>query len=136
MMRYLLDVNALIALGIVRHEFHSRVIKWANSLKGATFLTCSITELGFVRIAARIPSYQFTVQQAKHLLLELKTRGTFRVEFVQDANESARLPAWVQSASQTTDGQLAGLAKAHNALLATLDRGIPDSFLIPADPRP
>jgi uncharacterized protein len=130
-MRYLLDVNALIALCIVRHEFHGRVLKWVHSEMDASFLTCSITELGFVRIASRIPSYQFTVKQAKDLLLELKTRGTFSVEFIADTNDSSRLPAWVHSAGQTTDGHLAGLAKAHGALLATLDEGIPGSFVIP-----
>jgi predicted nucleic acid-binding protein len=51
-MKYLLDVNALIALCIAQHQFHSRVALWTNSQRGAKFLTSSITEIGFVRIAA------------------------------------------------------------------------------------
>jgi predicted nucleic acid-binding protein len=71
-MRYLLDVNALVALGIFHHVFHDRAIAWVTSLKGATLMTCSITELGFVRVAAQAPAYGFSVQQARTLLLSLK----------------------------------------------------------------
>ena len=31
-MRYLLDVNALVALGFLQHEFHERVAHWALSI--------------------------------------------------------------------------------------------------------
>jgi predicted nucleic acid-binding protein len=54
-MRYLLDVNALVALGFLQHEFHERVAHWIRALasKGVLELaTCSMTELGFVRILA------------------------------------------------------------------------------------
>lgn len=48
-MRYLLDVNALVALGFLEHEFHARVGRWLLSLaRGESYeiLTCPITELG------------------------------------------------------------------------------------------
>jgi hypothetical protein len=38
-MSYLLDVNALIAMGYKKHEFHLRVALWA---KGKNLFTCSI----------------------------------------------------------------------------------------------
>jgi hypothetical protein len=50
--RYLLDVNALVALGFLNHEFHERVARWLLSLRKGTpyeILTCPITELGFDR---------------------------------------------------------------------------------------
>ncbi len=31
-MTYLLDVNALLALGFLQHEFHVRVASWVNGL--------------------------------------------------------------------------------------------------------
>jgi len=31
-MKYLLDVNALIALGFLEHEFHERVAQWVQRL--------------------------------------------------------------------------------------------------------
>ncbi|MEY2879469.1 MAG: hypothetical protein RLZZ15_1849, partial [Verrucomicrobiota bacterium] len=42
-----------------------------------------------------------------------------------------RLPAWVQTPAQTTDGHLLALAARHGAKLATLDTGIPGALLIP-----
>ena len=51
-MKYLLDVNALIALGFVNHQFHARIVAWLHGEKNPAILTCSITELGFVRILA------------------------------------------------------------------------------------
>jgi hypothetical protein len=41
------------------------------------------------------------------------------------------LPSWVRSPAHTTDGHLLALAQARSARLATLDEGIPGSFLIP-----
>jgi len=49
---YLLDANALIALGITTHEFHQRVDAWIATLDSPTdrLATCAVTELAFVRI--------------------------------------------------------------------------------------
>ena len=52
-MKYLLDVSTLVALGVSEHEFHGRVTTWVGGLRSSgisELLTCSITELGFVRI--------------------------------------------------------------------------------------
>lgn len=130
-MKYLLDVSSLIALGVVRHEFHGRVSSWVASQHGSSFLTCSLTELGFVRIAAQKSVYGYTVAQARSVLLEFKTNRAFRFEFVADDNDVTHLPAWVALPSQTTDGHLAELAVGHGAVLATLDEGIPGAYLIP-----
>jgi predicted nucleic acid-binding protein len=50
-MIYLLDVNALVALGFVNHEFHDRVVSWIRTQNSPALATCSITESGFVRAA-------------------------------------------------------------------------------------
>ena len=128
-MKYLLDVNALIALGVFHHAFHERVVLWTQSVVTATLLTCSITELGFVRIASQVSSYGFTVQQAQSLLVRLKAKKS--LVFIPDENDISMLPPWVKRSRQTTDGHLAQLAKANGALLATLDEAIPNSFSIP-----
>jgi len=128
--RYLLDVNALIALGIFHHRFHDRVNAWITSQQGERWLTCSITELGFARVVAQVPDYGFTVQQARTLLLGLKN-SKLQLTFLPDGNDISLLPAWVKTPKQTTDGHLVELAKANGAVLATLDKGIPGAFLIP-----
>jgi predicted nucleic acid-binding protein len=131
-MKYLLDVNALVALGFLQHEFHERVAAWVRTsfAKGTVELaTCSITELGFVRILVQAPQYGFVVSQARDLLLRLKAASV--LTFIPDDHDISHLPGWVKTAKQTTDGHLAQLAKAKGAILATLDSRIPRAFQIP-----
>jgi predicted nucleic acid-binding protein len=130
-MKYLLDVNALVALGILHHEFHSRIASWLSSQRSAKLLTCSITELGFVRIVAQAAEYGLSPRQARDLLLQMKAHQALRLTFIPDANDISKLPAWVKTPRQTTDGHLFELAAANGAELATFDRGIPRAFLIP-----
>jgi predicted nucleic acid-binding protein len=130
-MRYLLDVSALIAYGFRKHDFHDQVGAWMRSREGDHFLTCSITELGFVRVLGNIRTYGMDVARAKELLLDLKARKVLPLAFIPDANDLSRLPQWVKTPLQVTDGHLLELAKAHGAILATLDKGIPGAYLIP-----
>ena len=133
-MKYLLDVNVLVALGFLQHEFHGRVAGWVRTLasRGIPELaTCSITELGFVRVLAQAPQYGFTIAHARTLLLRLKRGNSLRFTFIPDDHDVSHIPAWVKTAKQITDGHLVQLAKAKNAILATLDERIPAAFLIP-----
>jgi uncharacterized protein len=133
-MKYLLDVNVLVALGFLQHEFHERVASWVRTLasRGIPELaTCSITELGFVRVLAQAPQYGFTIAHARTLLLRLKRGNSLRFTFIPDDHDVSHIPAWVKTAKQITDGHLVQLAKAKNAILATLDERIPGAFLIP-----
>jgi predicted nucleic acid-binding protein len=135
-MKYLLDVNALVALGFLQHEFHERVALWVRRLaaKGTPELaTCSITELGFVRVLAQAPQYGLSVAQACDLLRRLKAARSANFTFITDGQDISRLPGWVKTARQTTDGHLVQLAAASGASLATLDRRIPRAFLIPVE---
>lgn len=130
-MMYLLDVNALVALGFQQHEFHGRVALWVRKERPLHLATCSITELGFVRVLAQAPGYGLTMGQARALLLRLKESAALQFTFISDSHDVSHLPAWVKTARQITDGHLAQLAKANGAVLATLDRKIPGSFLVP-----
>jgi predicted nucleic acid-binding protein len=130
-MIYLLDVNALVALGFINHEFHARVASWVQSRESPQLASCSITELGFLRVLAQAPAYGFTVAQARTLLLRLKEGRTSCLTFIPDGHDVAHLPGWVKAPRQITDGHLSKLASANDALLATLDENIPGSYLIP-----
>ena len=130
-MRYLLDVSALIAVGVNVHFFHRRAVEWARAQESAVFLTCPTTELGFVRITSEVKEYDFDVSEALVVLADLKSRKFLQFEFLADDHDITRLPTWVQTAKQTTDGHLLELAKAHGAVLATFDTKIPGAFLIP-----
>jgi toxin-antitoxin system PIN domain toxin len=129
---YLLDVNVLLALAHATHVHHPRVARWVASLNGDQVLaTCSITELGFVRIApqARLSPH---VPAARDLLAQLRasTRPAF-VRLTDDLGADA-LPSWADTPPATTDGHLSALAAGRDAQLVTLDEGIPGSLLIPA----
>lgn len=130
-MKYLLDVNALIAFGVSKHQFHQRTIDWIQSQRGSTFLTCSVTEMGFVRVVGNFPMYGLNVPAAKDLLLRMKINAAQPLGFIADGNDISAIPPWVCFPAQVTDGHLAQLASSHNALLATLDEQIPGSTLIP-----
>lgn len=130
-MIYLVDVSALIALGFQEHEFHNRVAGWVSKEQPIDLATCSITELGFVRILSQTPEYGLTVGQACALLARLKAATSVQFKFIDDTHGISDLPAWVKSGKQITDGHLAELAKANGAALATLDRKIPGAYLIP-----
>jgi uncharacterized protein len=137
-MKYLLDVNSLLALAVLEHEFHPAVAVWVNNLalKGVPeFATCSITELGFVRVLGQAQQYGASVPQARELLLKLKESKAIRCTFIPDDRDICHLPKWVKSPKQITDGHLVELARANQAVLATLDRRIPGSFVIPRSSR-
>ena len=129
-MIYLLDVNALIALGFRAHEFHQRVASWVRTQREPSLATCSTTELGFLRILSQAPLYGLTVAEAQALLLRLK-KTDVSFSFITDDHDVSHLPRWVKTGKQVTDGHLLQLANSHGALLATLDERIPGAYLIP-----
>jgi hypothetical protein len=130
-MRYLLDVNALIAYGYRKHGFHDRTGAWIRSCMDDRFLTCSITELGFVRVLGNVRAYGMHVSEARSLLMDLKAWSALPLELLPDGSDISALPTWVKSPAQITDGHLVQLASANGAVLATLDEGIPGAYLIP-----
>jgi predicted nucleic acid-binding protein len=132
-MRYLLDVNSLVALGFAHHEFHERVATWVRKIatEKSELATCAITELGFVRVLAQAAQYGLSVAQARDLLTQLKSSSVTKFVFLVDDHDVSHLPSWVKTPRQTTDGHLEQLAKSKHAVLATLDRQIPRAFLIP-----
>ena len=119
-MKYLLDVNALIAFGVTQHQFHQRLVDWIRSQRGSTFLTSSVTEIGFVRVVASVALYNLSVTQARLLLLGMKANAAQPLTFLSDKNDISTLPEWVTSPAQATDGHLVQVAIENDAVLATL----------------
>ena len=130
-MRYLLDVNALIALAHTAHTLHGRAAAWSFRLPATSvFLTTPITELGFCRVSVNM-GMQPDVGAACRALCKLKTSPGHTFEFLPDALGADAMPAYVKTPSALTDGHLLELARANNARLATLDTRIPGAMLIP-----
>ena len=126
-MSYLLDVNVLIAMGYKKHEFHQRVTLWA---KGKNLHTCSISEIGFVRVLSGLPEAEITVALCRQLLKQMKI--DWKINFLPDHRSAETLPDWARTPRQVADGHLLDLAKANEAQLATTDAGILGAFLIPS----
>lgn len=124
-MRYLFDVNTLVALGHTGHVHHAKAVAWfAAALASANgFHTCAITELGFVRVAVTV-GLQPDVSVARAALDALKASSKVRFELIPDDLGAANLPAFVKTPSAITDGHLLELAKKNSMKLVTLDRGI------------
>ena len=133
-MKYLLDVNVLLAMFYVPHLHHSRVDQWLQQCRiihgsALTLATSPITELGFVHIASSSTGFASGVSAAQQDLERLITRSG--LVLVGDRLSARRLPRWVNRSSQTTDGHLVELATSHGMILATLDRGVLGAELIP-----
>lgn len=132
-MTFLLDVSVLVSLAVFDHEFHGRATEWLTGLAESgppDLATCSITELGFVRVLAQAPQYGLTVMQAKQQLIRIKANPDVRFTFIADSDDVSKLPSWVKTPKQVTDGHLVQLARTNGAKLATFDRGIPGAFLM------
>lgn len=110
------------------HADHSHTLRWIAGLERPQFLTSPITELGFVRITVA-NALQPNVRTAITALERWK--AATKAQLVPDELGTARLPTWANTAAKTTDGHLLALAQAHEAQLATLDRGLPGALLIP-----
>ena len=108
-MRWLLDVNALVALAHQGHADHSRLIRWFASLIGTD-----------ARFAGAVET-----------LRGLKDSSRIPFALVADPLGADHLPPYVIGARQVTDGHLLALANEWSMQLATLDKGIPGAFLIP-----
>src|SRR5438477_1826358 len=116
-MKYLLDVNALLAAIIQNHPSHPLVDTWVPNRKLAV---CPLSELGFLRVGTHPNAYNLKMTIARQALEDFLASN--RVEFI-----AADLPALSASAAKSaevTDSYLAELAARNNMRLATLDEGI------------
>jgi predicted nucleic acid-binding protein len=131
---YLLDINVLLAFAYNRQVCHARVTHWikhteSTELDSPRFATCSIVDLGFIRIASGLGRFAENLTVARADLRRIK--HVLGLRLLGDELDGNQLPDWVSKSKQTTDGHLLELATSYNALFATLDRGIPGAVLIP-----
>lgn len=135
MMKYLLDVNVLVAWGWADHVDHARAAAWIAATKakrGATLATSAIPELGFVRVSLQRTGGQLPIEEvAKTLEGMLGTLGRKHTFLPDNQSSAGPWPLWCSSASGTTDAHLMALSGSHGLLLATLDERIPGAYLIP-----
>ncbi|MEO0055337.1 MAG: hypothetical protein RLZZ50_1284 [Verrucomicrobiota bacterium] len=122
-MRYLLDVNALIAAHHADSPLHAQFHQWAKTVSSADMATCAMVELGFLRVSMQV--FRYTADQAVGALAATKEQ----MGFVPTA-PSPVLPAWANTGAKTTDAYLQQVAESAGLKLATFDRGIPGAVKI------
>ncbi len=123
-MKFLLDVNALIAWRHATAHGHGRFHAWARREGFDQLATCAQGELGFVRVSMQ--TFQLTLAEAQAALAEMKKSAG---GFIATA-PSPRLAPWASSAGRTSDAYLEQLAAAAGLKLATFDTGIPGAVQI------
>lgn len=125
-MRYLLDVNVLIALIDAAHVRHRDAQAWFETTGQNAWATCPLTENGVMRIVGhpkypKSPGSPAAVAETLRPLCELPGH-----EFWPDSLSLLDTPgvqsSYLSSHAQVTDSYLLALARAHEGQLATFDR--------------
>jgi toxin-antitoxin system PIN domain toxin len=124
-MRGLLDVSFFVALAWPTHQFHATARQWFEKNEHLGWVTCAITQLGFVRLSSQSSVFGAdakTPDEARHLLKELISRRhhTYVSELpsVTDCAELAR----ILGPNKVTDAYLVGLARINKCRFVTFDQ--------------
>ncbi len=123
-MKYLLDVNALIAWRHATADGHARFHAWAKTEGFDTLATCAQAELGFLRVSMQV--FRLSLAEAQAALADMKKHAG---GFIATA-PSPQLDSWAAKPAQTSDAYLSQIAAANGLSLATFDTGIPGAVKI------
>lgn len=116
-MKYLLDVNALIAAIWRNHPDHAIADRW---LEVRELATCPISQLGFLRISTNPKALNANMTTSRQLLEAFLRKH--EAQFIAD--DLSPLQSSARKSEQVTDHYLAELAASQGMKLATLDKGI------------
>jgi toxin-antitoxin system PIN domain toxin len=120
----LLDVNVLLALSWPNHQFHAPAVRWFLGRGDAVWATCTVTQLGFIRISSHrkfTPDARSPAEAAELLRLLTERSGH---EFLGEETPPALLDEeWAHAIGpkQVTDVYLVCLATRHKMELASFD---------------
>jgi uncharacterized protein len=114
----LLDANVLIALSVADHVHHDVVAEWFAG--GADVAISPVVEGALVRFLVRLGEAPDTAQA---LIRHLHEHPACR-RWSDDVSYTDIDLTGVRGFRQVTDTYLVGLATAHGARVATLDRGL------------
>lgn len=116
-MKYLLDINVLLAAIWANHPQYAAAEAWLN---GKSVVVCPILELGFLRISTNKKAIAAPMKDARKAL----ERFLSETKATRIADDLPALESHPVNSDQVTDLYLAALARRHGFKLATLDAGI------------
>lgn len=127
-MSFLLDVNALIALGWPTHEHHERMIRWFKAHARHGWATSAFTQAGFIRVISQ-PTFAgraIDVNDVADLLLRNTSDARHRLLALDFGFEEVLgfCSGGVRGHRQITDAWLLTLAAKNGSRLVTFDTGI------------
>jgi len=122
-LRYLLDVNVLIALTEQGHMHHRTVVKWFNT-PGLDWGLCAFSEAGLLRVTANSNVGKVSVWEASEILKALEKHPGYRYWPITAGWSVLAEPfrERIYGHQQITDAYLLGLAIKENGVLVTLDK--------------
>lgn len=126
-MRFLLDVNVLIALAFPDHSFHQQAHSWFRRDSIRLWATCPLTQAGFLRVASRALGATRNAVREALAGLERDCQSPAHEFWPADVdlrNLSDSLRSRLTGANQIADMQLLVLAHRHQGQLATFDTGL------------
>jgi toxin-antitoxin system PIN domain toxin len=125
-LRYLLDVNVLVALTSAVHVHHLLVKEWFNANLNLEWAICAFTEAGFVRTAIPPRPGQIEISEATTILSQLAQHPGYHYLPITADWYTLCSPFFkrLYGTKQITDAYLLGLAIREGLILVTLDRAI------------
>jgi toxin-antitoxin system PIN domain toxin len=126
MIRYLLDVNVLIALIDPAHVQHDKAHDWFAASGSGAWATCPLTENGVLRVVGhtRYPNSPGTPAAVAEMIAILRSLGghEFWPDNISLFDDRLVDRSRLLDSSLVTDTYLLALAGAHRGKLATFDR--------------
>jgi uncharacterized protein len=124
--RFLLDVNALVALVDEDHIHHAAALKWFNGIGTHEWGVCPLSEAGFLRVVTRPDAGGRSMEEATTVLARLAKLPGYRYWplTVGWTEIAAPLVARIFGHQQITDAWLLGLAVRERGALVTFDRAM------------
>jgi len=124
--KYLADVNVLIALLDEDHIHHQIVARWFDASAHDEFGVCAFTETGFLRVTTNPKAGLHSIAEALDALKSLQSHAGYRfwpkaeswVALVEPFHER------VHGHQQITDAYLLGLAVKEGGVLVTMDKAV------------
>lgn len=125
-MKYLLDVNVLIALAEEDHIHHERVLKWFRTSGRQNWGICALTEAGFVRVSMRPGPGARSVAEVTDLLMRLTSLPGFHYwpVSVAWAAVAEMFRGRIFGHQQITDAYLLAVAVMGGGTLVTFDKAL------------
>jgi hypothetical protein len=124
--RFLLDINVLIALIDPTHVQHDRAHEWFASKGQKAWATCPLTENGVLRIVGhpRYPNSPGSPAAVAELLVSLRELPghAFWPDDVSLLERQHVDKARLLDSAHVTDSYLLALARSHNGQLASFDK--------------